>query len=80
MQDQFTAITGKAIIVIAFKDQQVIYLKMFEYPDEQQLAHDAFSHYNYSDMEVYMMTKERFLDFLDMKALRGEETTNQKSN
>lgn len=44
---------------------------MFTYPDFKLSAHRAFDYYNFSDHEVYMFTKERFFQVLDIEMIRG---------
>jgi hypothetical protein len=58
----------KSIIVIAWNNTELTYLKHFKYPEQQKEASEAFNKVLGTEDESHLMTKEAFFD----KFLKGK--------
>lgn len=54
-------ITGKAIVVYAKKDDELYFFKIYDYPKQEDEAHEKFKElFSDDSLEVYSMTIDHF--------------------
>ena len=70
MNNLFKNIDGKAIVVMALNNNNLVFLQMFPHEDEYEIAQVVYDLMKRANEEAYMMTKERFVRLFDFTTLK----------
>lgn len=70
MNNLFKNIDGKAIVVMALNNNNLVFLQMFPHEDEYDIAEVVYNLMKTYNEEAYMMTKERFVRLFDFPTLK----------